>query len=77
MIKDIDEILCINCGLCIDICPTDVLRPAESCPSISYPADCCSCRQCMMACPTEAIKYIFRPPKSKRWDNVKVALDVR
>jgi len=46
MIENIDELLCIDCGLCIDICPTDVLRRSNGKVVIAYSGDCCNCARC-------------------------------
>jgi len=81
MIENIDELLCIDCGLCIDICPTDVLRRSNGKVVIAYSGDCCDCARCAHICPTEAIMMGPGVPKLYdgriRWDLVKAALNVK
>jgi adenylylsulfate reductase, subunit B len=53
----IDLTLCDGCGICIDSCPTDVLRvdPATQRAAAVYPQDCCGCFFCQDDCPQHAI----------------------
>ncbi len=78
MIKEIDQLLCINCGLCDNVCPTDVLRRIDEKVQIVYPDDCCHCMECLFICPTEAIVLTPEVPKkfnaSLRWEQIKAAL---
>ena len=48
---------CIGCGMCVDICPMDVMRlDAEHGKSvIAHVAQCMTCGQCWLHCPTESI----------------------
>lgn len=81
MIKDIDRLSCINCGLCDYVCQMDVFRFYNQEISIEYPDDCYNCLECLYICPTDAI--IFGPGVSKkfdireRWQQIKEALDVK
>ena len=59
---EVDQELCISCGLCIDICP-EVFEWNEDEKSRSkvdeVPAEAeSSCREAIESCPTEAIKEI-------------------
>ena len=56
-IRKIDYSLCNECGICIDVCPLDVIRLDEKTgkPLIKYLRDCQSCFLCEIECPTEAI----------------------
>ena len=67
MIEHIDLERCDGCNVCIDSCPTDVLRlmeagtPWEAKPKtwkavIVYPNDCHSCRLCAIDCHVDAIR---------------------
>lgn len=67
MIEAIDLELCDGCGVCIDSCPTDVLRmlergvpwtvePRTWKAVIVYPNDCHSCRLCAIDCHVDAIR---------------------
>ncbi len=55
MIKSINGILCTTCGVCVDVCPMDVLRLDNETPVIRYPVDCMTCFNCETECPTGAI----------------------
>jgi NAD-dependent dihydropyrimidine dehydrogenase PreA subunit len=78
MIKEIDELQCINCGLCEDVCPTDVLRCRDGKVEIAYPGDCCNCMECLFICPTDAIILVPGTPEkfnaTLRWNQIKKAL---
>ena len=78
MIERIDELLCIDCGLCEDVCQLDVLRRGERGIRIAYPDDCCNCMECLFVCPTEAIVLNAKTPEKfdgrLRWKQVKEAL---
>jgi NAD-dependent dihydropyrimidine dehydrogenase PreA subunit len=81
MIENIDKILCVNCELCIDICPMDVFRRSNGKVYIAYPGDCCNCVRCANICPTEAIRINPHVPKLYdpriRWELVKAVLNVK
>jgi adenylylsulfate reductase subunit B len=50
---------CIQCGTCVEVCPTDVFFRSEEgkFPQITYPEECQHCSACVDACPEEgAIK---------------------
>ena len=48
---------CIGCGICVQSCPTDVLRRDAKTGKavIRYPEDCQICHLCRMYCPVDAI----------------------
>jgi NAD-dependent dihydropyrimidine dehydrogenase PreA subunit len=81
MIERIDELLCINCGLCEDVCPMDIFRRSNGKVSIAYREDCCQCMECLFICPTEAIVLGPGVPKKfdvrLRWTQIKEALKVK
>jgi adenylylsulfate reductase subunit B len=49
---------CNACGICADICPTDVFRVAKKkeIPEIRYPEECWHCNSCVLDCKQEAIE---------------------
>lgn len=65
MIDTIDLNLCDGCNVCIESCPTDVIRLLDVCKEgekdtwkavIMYPNDCHSCRLCAIDCHVDAIR---------------------
>ncbi len=65
-IRKIDYRLCSACGICVDICPMDVIRMDKETkkPFIKYLRDCQSCFLCELECPEGAI-YVS-PEKERR-----------
>jgi len=52
----IDPVVCVQCGVCVDTCPTDVISPREGqAPTVKYLDDCQACFLCVFDCPVEAI----------------------
>ena len=58
----IDEDGCKGCGLCVSVCPKDVLEIAEKVNTKGYfpayqarPEDCIFCATCCRMCPDVAI----------------------
>lgn len=60
----IDEEKCINCGLCVERCPEDIIGWLEEkkTPKIYYPDECWHCAVCVVDCPQNAIKLYIRLP---------------
>ncbi len=48
---------CNACGVCADICPTDVFYVAEkkTMPFIRYPEECWHCNSCVLDCKQKAL----------------------
>ena len=55
-IKSLDVSVCNGCGLCVNICPEDVLRKEGSVAAIAYPEDCLACLACEAVCPLNCIQ---------------------
>ena len=49
---------CNACGVCADICPTDVFHVEEkkTVPSVRYPEECWHCNSCVLDCKQRAIE---------------------
>ncbi len=56
-IERIDISKCDGCGICINSCPTDVIRMNEKTKKavIQYPQECNNCDYCELDCPKQAI----------------------
>jgi NAD-dependent dihydropyrimidine dehydrogenase PreA subunit len=53
---EVDRKKCTHCGLCIDLCPMDVLHPGPGkVPYMRYQDDCWYCGVCVHHCPRKAI----------------------
>ena len=52
----IDEDLCVHCGLCTGVCPTQALTLAAQTFELNFARSrCIMCEQCIPACPVQAI----------------------
>lgn len=51
----IDEVACIGCAKCIDVCPTDAIAGARKWMHTVIAADCSGCDLCLPACPVDCI----------------------
>lgn len=64
----INEELCIACGQCVTICPSDVFYGTGDgdIPRVGYPGECWHCGACLLECPEEALRLevplAMRPP---------------
>lgn len=55
-IERIDPTLCTGCGICVNICSSDVIGMGEDKKAfIKYPDDCMVCLYCEEDCPEGAI----------------------
>ncbi|HWQ65601.1 MAG TPA: mercury methylation ferredoxin HgcB [Methanospirillum sp.] len=46
---------CINCRLCLQVCPHQVFQQGTKKVILSLPESCMECGACQVNCPTEAI----------------------
>ena len=57
-IKSLDQNICTGCGICVDVCPEDILRLNQDGKKgyIAYPKDCVACLMCEFFCPVSCIE---------------------
>ncbi|HBF39067.1 MAG TPA: ferredoxin [Firmicutes bacterium] len=52
---------CIQCGICVKICPPMILSMEENGPQVVNPKACIACGHCVAVCPNMAIDNIRTP----------------
>lgn len=58
---EVNRIACTGCGVCVETCPTDVLRlDAEKKAIMAYSEDCQGCFICQWDCSFEAVRVHVR-----------------
>lgn len=50
----IDRNRCTVCGICVEVCPGDVMA-MDGEPVVAYPEECWHCGACFLDCPEDAI----------------------
>ena len=56
----IDEAICVDCGLCTGVCPTEALTLHPQSFQLNFNRSrCIVCEQCIPTCPVEAISTNF------------------
>lgn len=54
----IDRNKCVGCGICADICNSDIFvfdRAVHKVPQVKFPEECWHCDSCVIDCPKGAI----------------------
>ena len=51
----VDKELCIGCGACVGVCPTESLTLDEEGKSVVNEETCVDCGACIATCPVAAI----------------------
>lgn len=47
---------CVNCDMCIAVCPHEVFAPGDRVVILARPEACMECGACAVNCPTDAIE---------------------
>jgi len=56
MIELVSATRCINCNLCVSVCPTNVFDVVpDAPPKIARQSDCQTCFMCELYCPVDAL----------------------
>lgn len=56
MIEIVSESKCVQCNLCVKVCPTNVFDRVENgIPVIARQSDCQTCFMCELYCPADAL----------------------
>lgn len=56
MIELVSKAKCVQCNLCVSVCPTNVFDKVENdIPVIARKHDCQSCFMCELYCPADAL----------------------
>ena len=50
---------CVDCGLCAESCPGDILHLVDGHLEVRYPDECSHCGVCQLECPQQAIEIAF------------------
>jgi NAD-dependent dihydropyrimidine dehydrogenase PreA subunit len=68
MIELLSDERCVDCNLCVKVCPTNVFdaRPGQA-PVLARQADCQTCFMCELYCPTDAL---YVSPQAARSDAI-------
>jgi len=75
VIETILDARCTGCGICVSVCPTDVLGlSAGGIAVIARPEDCQTCFQCELYCPEDAV---FVHPGAAARGKAAPAADIR
>ncbi len=50
--------LCDQCGICVEICPSEVYQMDEETVGIAFPEECIECGSCIQQCPAECLSLV-------------------
>ena len=51
----VDRFRCVQCGLCVSVCPRGLIRFGAGWPSLATPQLCVACGHCVAVCPLSAL----------------------
>ena len=49
---------CDCCGVCVEICPSEVYQMRELGVDVAFPEECIECGACVKECPAECIVLV-------------------
>ena len=55
MIEIISKDRCVECDICVKVCPANVFDATDALPVIARQDDCQTCYLCEIYCPTDAL----------------------
>jgi NAD-dependent dihydropyrimidine dehydrogenase PreA subunit len=55
MPPEIDLDFCIGCGICVAVCPQNILGLKEGRATVLNPNNCTICGKCLKECPARAV----------------------
>ena len=57
----VDRSCCVQCGLCISVCPRGLIRFEDGWPDLATPQLCVACGHCVAVCPASALDHERAP----------------
>jgi len=54
MTVKVDEVKCVGCGACVDMCPVNALHVENG--KVQVNNDCIDCGACTSSCPVDALE---------------------
>ncbi|MFK0334287.1 4Fe-4S binding protein [Rhizobium sp. NPDC090275] len=60
MIELVSESRCVECDICVKVCPANVFDVTDGVPVIARQDDCQTCFLCEIYCPTDALYVAAR-----------------
>jgi NAD-dependent dihydropyrimidine dehydrogenase PreA subunit len=58
MYPTIDVDHCDCCGLCVEVCPSEVYRLDDGVVGVAFPEECIECGACVEECPTACVALV-------------------